>query len=142
MVRLLHARTSEAVGHALTKAKEPFFVLVYSDTCGHCVRVMPAFKAMLALLGVGDVVQLESNALRANVQNRHARSVHAHKVHAHNVHAQNILSRVQGVPFIAVLKASKVVPLPDSSDRSVGSLVAFATKHMQTHITPRAPRRV
>lgn len=123
MVRLLHARTSRGVDRALQAARAPFLLFVYSNTCGHCVRMMPAFKTTLEMLGQAqhDVVQLAIDALRQPSRHSLLRGL--------------ISASTVGVPFIAVMKPGggkgfSVVPLPDSSNRSAVSLSSFANKHI------------
>lgn len=139
MVRVMHAQTSRAVDAALVAAVAvglPFLLFVYSNNCGHCVRMMPAFQDTLALLGVEtrhDVVQLSSDALRQESRGPHP----LRKV---------IMLHANGVPFVAVMKplggksGFAVVPLPDSSDRSAESLSAFAHKHLVSKTGSRLKR--
>lgn len=129
MVRLLHARQSGVVDAALTTATSsnaPFLLLVYSDRCGHCVRMMPAFHQMLTGLGhanQSDVVQLASDAL-----NTTSSTSRPHPLRS------LIQSKTNGVPYLAVVSPSAVgprfIPLPETNDRSASSLTAFAKKHL------------
>lgn len=98
-------------------AGAPFLLLVYSKDCGHCTRMMPAFNQMLSLLGPAHcVVQLAVSALRG------AKDTSMKRL---------ILSRVHGVPFVAMIHrhGREIVPLPPSSDRSASSMSSFALSH-------------
>lgn len=140
MVRLLHARSSKAVDEALDvviKKQTPFMLLVYSNQCGHCVRMMPAFNEMLAVLGAAakhDIVKLDSASLREGPAGKTPHPLR-----------DVILSHVNGVPFVAVMKPDDrgvlVVPLPDTNDRTVDSLSEFARKHLSGSDQPAAAAR-
>lgn len=121
MVRLLHAKTPGAVDDAFRAASvllsgaPPLLLLVYSEDCGHCVRMMPAFRDTLELLAPASrVLKLAVDALRGSSDSAIKR---------------RILDRVSGVPFVAMVTPGavpRIVPLPASSDRSVASLSTFA----------------
>lgn len=126
MARLLHAKSSRAVGQALKTAsllRTPFLLLVYSERCSHCESMMPAWNAAMQLMGPATcVLQLAVDALR-QADDSGTKTA--------------ILQHVSSVPFIAMVSTAprpKVVPLPNSYDRSVASLMEFATGHSQQQI--------
>lgn len=118
---LLHATSSQRVDsvlHTTLSTGSPFLLLVYSNDCGHCTRLMPAFRKMLALLSPSDcIVKLAISALRTA---KESRAKHM------------ILDQVSGVPFIAMMHGNRIVPLPNTSDRSAKSLLAFANRHFKS----------
>lgn len=132
--RQMHARSSHAAGRALKAAAlygAPFLVLVYSEQCGHCVRMMPAFQAMLGMLGPSScVVQLAVDALRQAPDSAPKRAILGHV-------------SASGVPFVAVVTMAptlSLVLLPDSNDRSVASLSEFATRHLRRPKQGKTPK--
>lgn len=137
MVRLFVAKTSPAADNAIETATQtllPFLIMVHSDTCGHCVRMMPAFKEMLTRLGDETqkcVVQIKANALHEG---------------AYHPLISLIKSTSIGVPYFAVVKPSRgittakhLITLPDESDRTAKSLESFARKHMTTKASALKP---
>lgn len=135
MVRLLHARHTGVVDAALAAAmdsRSPFMLLVYSDHCGHCVRMMPAFNEMLVTLGRStpcDVVQLASDAL------------HASSLGSPHPLRRLIQAQSSGVPYLAIVTpqavGAKFIALPDTNARTAASLTTFARQHLGRGTLPR-----
>lgn len=138
MVRLHHVSDPHHVNAAFDAASaspEPVLVVVLRPDCGHCIRLMPAYLAMLRRLGSktpNTVLQIDAGAMQGYGDARI------------NERPSDLAGRIRlaatGVPFIAAVKTVRserdgrimrqsIVQLPDSNDRSTESLTAFASKH-------------